>query len=86
MVSSDGGSVSSSPATLTVNSPFAGSIAFSGATYGVLNGSVGKEVLVRGCASRNGEANRYAASFIKLPDGTMITHSRAILAWISRQS
>jgi len=42
-----------------------------GATYGVLNGSVGKEVLVRGCASRNGEANRYAASFIKLPDGTI---------------
>src|SRR6476469_5743449 len=42
-----------------------------GATYGVLNGSLGKEVLVRGCASRNGEANRFAASFIKLPDGTV---------------
>ena len=42
-----------------------------GATYGVLNGNIGKEVLVRGCASRNGEANRYAASFIKLGDGTI---------------
>jgi Family of unknown function (DUF6152) len=42
-----------------------------GATYGVLNGNIGKEVLVRGCASRNGEANRYAASFIKLSDGTL---------------
>lgn len=42
-----------------------------GATYGVLNGNIGKEVLVRGCASRNGEANRFAASFIKLSDGTM---------------
>jgi hypothetical protein len=42
-----------------------------GATYGVLNGNIGKTVLVRGCASRNGEANRYAASFIKLADGTL---------------
>lgn len=42
-----------------------------GATYGVLNGNIGKEVLVRGCASRNGEPNRFAASFIKLPDGTI---------------
>ena len=42
-----------------------------GATYGVLNENVGKAVLVRGCASRNGEANRYAASFIKLADGTV---------------
>jgi hypothetical protein len=42
-----------------------------GATYGVLNGNVGKEVLVRGCASRNGEPNRFAASFIKLSDGTV---------------
>lgn len=42
-----------------------------GATPGVLNASVGKEVLVRGCASRNGEKNRYAASFIKLADGTV---------------
>jgi hypothetical protein len=42
-----------------------------GATFPVLNASVGKEVLVRGCASRNGEKNRYAASFIKLADGTI---------------
>ena len=42
-----------------------------GATYAVLNASVGKEVLVRGCASRNGEDNRYAASFVKLADGTI---------------
>ena len=42
-----------------------------GATYGVLNENIGKTVLVRGCASRNGEANRYAASFIKLTDGTI---------------
>ena len=37
----------------------------------VMNASVGKEVLVRGCASRNGEDNRYAASFVKLADGTI---------------
>jgi uncharacterized protein DUF6152 len=42
-----------------------------GATFGVLNASVGKEVVVRGCASRNGEDNRYAASFVKLADGTI---------------
>jgi hypothetical protein len=42
-----------------------------GATPAVLNASVGQEVLVRGCASRNGEKNRYAASFIKLADGTV---------------
>ena len=42
-----------------------------GATYGVLNGNIGKTVLVRGCSSRNGEPNRYAASFIKLADGTI---------------
>ena len=42
-----------------------------GATPAVLNASVGKEVLVRGCASRNGEKNRFAASFIKLADGTV---------------
>jgi hypothetical protein len=42
-----------------------------GATLPVLNASLGKEVLVRGCASRNGEKNRYAASFIKLADGTI---------------
>ena len=42
-----------------------------GATFAVLNASVGKEVLVRGCASKNGEKNRYAGSFIKLDDGTV---------------
>lgn len=42
-----------------------------GATLPVLNASLGKEVLVRGCASRNGEKHRYAASFIKLADGTV---------------
>jgi Family of unknown function (DUF6152) len=42
-----------------------------GATPAVLNASIGKEVIVRGCASRNGEDRRYAASFIKLADGTV---------------
>jgi hypothetical protein len=42
-----------------------------GATPAALNASLNKEVLVRGCASRNGEKNRYAASFIKLADGTV---------------
>ena len=42
-----------------------------GATFAVLNSSVNKEVLVRGCASKNGEKHRYAASFIKLADGTV---------------
>jgi Family of unknown function (DUF6152) len=42
-----------------------------GATPAVLNASMNKEVLVRGCASKNGEKGRYAASFIKLADGTV---------------
>jgi hypothetical protein len=42
-----------------------------GATPAVLNASLNKEVLIRGCGSRNGEKNRYAASFIKLADGTI---------------
>ena len=42
-----------------------------GATYAALNGSVSKEVTVRGCLSRNGTDHRYAASFIKLADGTI---------------
>lgn len=42
-----------------------------GATPAVLNASIGKEVVVRGCGSRNGEKHRYAASFIKLADGTI---------------
>jgi hypothetical protein len=42
-----------------------------GATLPVLNASLNKEVIVRGCVSRNGEKNRYAASYIKLADGTV---------------
>ena len=42
-----------------------------GATLPVMRASVGKEVIVRGCASRNGEESRYAASFVKLADGTV---------------
>jgi len=42
-----------------------------GATFAALNASVNKEVTVRGCLSRNGTDNRYAASFIKLADGTI---------------
>jgi hypothetical protein len=42
-----------------------------GATLPVLNASLGKDVVVRGCSSRNGTDNRYAASFIKLADGTV---------------
>ena len=37
----------------------------------VLNASLNKEVIIRGCASRNGEKNRYAASYIKLADGVV---------------
>ena len=42
-----------------------------GATFAALNRSVNKEVTVRGCLSRNGTDDRYAASFIKLADGTI---------------
>ena len=42
-----------------------------GATYGKMTGNIGEEVTVRGCASRNGEDSRYAASFIRLPDGSV---------------
>ena len=42
-----------------------------GATVAAFNGSLNKEVTVRGCASRNGEKNRYAASYIKLADGVV---------------
>ena len=42
-----------------------------GATPAVFNANIGKTVVVRGCASRNGEKHRYAASFIKLSDGTV---------------
>ncbi len=33
--------------------------------------SLGKTVTVRGCPSRNGEPNRYAATWIKLADGVV---------------
>ena len=42
-----------------------------GATYGKMTGNIGEAVTVRGCASRNGEDSRYAASFIRLPDGSV---------------
>ncbi len=42
-----------------------------GATPAALNASLNKEVTVRGCASRNGEKLRFAASFIKLADGVV---------------
>lgn len=42
-----------------------------GATVAAFNASMNKEVTVRGCASRNGEKNRYAASYIKLADGVV---------------
>lgn len=42
-----------------------------GATVAAFNASMNKEVTVRGCASRNGEKNRYAASYVKLADGVV---------------
>jgi hypothetical protein len=42
-----------------------------GATVAAFNASMNKQVTVRGCASRNGEKNRYAASYIKLADGVV---------------
>jgi hypothetical protein len=42
-----------------------------GATVAAFKASMNKEVTVRGCASRNGEKNRYAASYIKLADGVV---------------
>jgi hypothetical protein len=42
-----------------------------GATLAAFNASLNKEVIVRGCASRNGEKHRYAASYIKLADGVV---------------
>jgi hypothetical protein len=42
-----------------------------GADRPTLMKSMGKQVTVRGCASRNGEKNRYAAPWIKLADGTI---------------
>jgi hypothetical protein len=42
-----------------------------GADRPTLMKSVGKTVTVRGCPSRNGERNRYAAPWMKLADGTV---------------
>jgi hypothetical protein len=42
-----------------------------GADRPTLMKSMGKTVTVRGCASRNGEKNRYASPWIKLADGTI---------------
>jgi hypothetical protein len=42
-----------------------------GANRPTLMRNVGKTVTVRGCASRNGETNRFAASYIKLADGVV---------------
>ena len=42
-----------------------------GADRPTLMKSVGKQVTVRGCAARTGEAHRYAAPWMKLADGTV---------------
>jgi hypothetical protein len=42
-----------------------------GADRPTLMKSIGKTVTVRGCPSRNGEKNRYAAPWMKLADGTI---------------
>ena len=42
-----------------------------GAKYSVLTENVGKTVVIRGCASRNGTDRRYAGEYIKLADGTV---------------
>ena len=66
-VKNAGGKVESN--TFQLSSP--SNLKRGGATYAALNGSVNKDVTVRGCLSRNGTDNRYAASFIKLADGTI---------------
>ena len=42
-----------------------------GAKYSVLTENIGKTVVIRGCASRNGTDRRYAGEYIKLADGTV---------------
>ena len=42
-----------------------------GATVPVFNASLNKEVMIRGCAARSGEPHRYAASYVRLSDGTV---------------
>jgi hypothetical protein len=55
--------------TFQISSP--SNLKRNGADRPTLMKSVGKTVTVRGCSSRNGEDHRYAASFIKLADGTV---------------
>ena len=55
--------------TFQISSP--SNLKRNGADRPTLMKSVGKMVTIRGCASKNGEENRFAASFIKLADGTV---------------
>jgi len=55
--------------TFQLSSP--SSLRRGGAKRSVLTENIGKTVTVRGCVARNGEQNRFAASFIKLADGTV---------------
>jgi hypothetical protein len=55
--------------TFQISSP--SNLKRNGADRPTLMKSVGKTVTIRGCASKNGEENRFAASFIKLADGTV---------------
>jgi len=55
--------------TFQLSSP--SSLRRGGAKPSVLTENIGKTVTVRGCVARNGEQNRFAASFIKLADGTV---------------
>lgn len=56
-------------ATFQLSSP--SNLRRGGAKLSVLTDNIGKTVTVRGCAARNGEKHRFAASFIKLADGTV---------------
>jgi hypothetical protein len=67
----DGKSASGEVVPMTFQLSSTSNLKRGGATYAALNASVNKEVTVRGCLSRNGTDHRYAASFIKLADGTI---------------
>ena len=67
----DGKDASGAVVPLTFQLSSTSNLKRGGATYAALNASVSKEVTVRGCLSRNGTDHRYAASFIKLADGTI---------------
>jgi hypothetical protein len=54
-------------ATFQLSSP--SNLSRGGTDRHVLVENFGKTVTVRGCASRNGEKNRFAASLIRLPNG-----------------